>query len=183
MLDKVQEPGFMQWFGYLVGFAWLVEKLGGWFVKLRGDEKPSKREIQGTLTTVPETRHAEQSEVDELREEVRDLREENQGQHNEAARAGQARVSALSEVIDIRTTEIEHKLEGAVKDLLHRMDEGFKDLSKQLHDVSLQGARHDATLPHLGERITALTERYNEAIPAVHRRIDELTKAIASKGR
>ena len=183
MLDKVKDQGFAQWVVYLFVFVWLAEKVGGWALKYRGEEKPVKREIQGTLTTVPEMRHAEQSEVDELREDVQSLREENQGQHNEAARAGQARVQALSEVIDSRTSEIEHKLEGAVKDLLMRMDEGFKDLSKQLHDVSLQGARHDATLPHLGERITALTDRYNEAIPAVHRRIDDLTKAIAGKGR
>jgi chromosome segregation ATPase len=183
MLDQVKEPGFAQWVVYLIVLLYVVEKVGGGVMKLTGRELPVKRQIEGTLTTVPETRHADQSEVDELRDEVQSLREENQGQHNEAARAGQGRVQALSEFIDSRTGEIELKLEGAVKDLMNRMDAGFKELSKQLQDVSLQGARHDATLPHLGERITALTERYNEAIPSVHRRIDELTKAIATKGR
>jgi hypothetical protein len=174
------EAGFVKNWMMMLGFA-LMLGLQVW-QGVRGSQV-QRRDVSGTLTTVPVKQHADQSEVDELKEEVQELKEESRAQHMQAATAGHQRVMALSEVIDTRTGEIEQKLEVSMKEVLLRMDEGFKDLSEKLAAVSIQGARHDATLPHLSERITALTDRYNEEVPSIHRRIDDLTKAMASKTR
>lgn len=179
----IKDPGFAQWLLYLLVATLILKEVGGVVLRVMGVSLPVKREITGTVRTTPEKLHADQAEVDQLKEDLQELREENRTQHSQAATAGTQRVMALSEVIDTRTGEIEHKLEGSMKELMLRMDAGFKDLSEKLAAVSVQGARHDATLPHLSERITALTDRYNEAVPSIHRRIDELTKAMAAKTR
>jgi len=174
MLDEVKEPGFAQWVVYLIVLLYVVEKVGGGVMKLTGREVPALREISGTMTTVPETRHAEQSEVDELREEVRDLREENQGQHNAASLAGTQRVAALSEVIESRTGEIEKKLDESLKDLLKRMDDGFAAMSRKLDPLTVEVARHDTHLVDLVPRILRVETRLSESTQNLHNRINDL---------
>jgi hypothetical protein len=181
VMEIVKDPGFAQWVVYLLVVVIGIEKIGGGLMRFMGVSLPVKRDISGTLTTVPERRHAEQGEVDELADELQNLREENQAQHAAASLAGTQRVTALSEVIDTRTNEIEDKLAASVKELMERMDTGFQRVSDQLAGIAIQSARHDAVLPDLRDRITALTERYNKSLPDVHKRIDELTRALAER--
>jgi len=181
-LEVLKDPGFAQWIVYLMVAIYVMEKVGSAVLRVTGREMPGRREIHGTVTTVEPVRHADQAEVDEIKDEVQGLREENQAQHQAAAVAGSQRVAALSEGIDAKTSELEDKMEAGLKELLLRMDTGFKDLGDSLRGVMIQQARHDEAIPHINERIAALTARYNETIPALHGRIDAILKGRARQG-
>jgi hypothetical protein len=132
-----------------------------------------KRDVSGTLTTKPETQHADKSEVDELKLALQSLREENRSQHNQAATAGANRVAALSEVVDSETSSLSQKIDAVQDKLLEKIEEGFSSVHDKLNAVAIQAARHDEALPHLRDRIESLTGRYNDAIPNIHKRIDD----------
>ena len=179
----IKDPGFAQWVVYLLVAIWVIKEVGGGLLRMMGVSLPVKRDISGTLTTKPEKQHADQNEVNELKAALQALREENRTQHNQAATAGANRVAALSEVVDSETASLSQKIDAVQDKLLEKIEEGFSGIHEKLNAVAIQAARHDEALPHLTERIAALTVRHNEAIPNIHRRIDELTRSMASKTR
>jgi Tfp pilus assembly protein PilN len=181
VMEIVKDPGFAQWVVYLLVVVIVVEKIGGGLMRLTGRSVPAQREITGKLTTAAEKQHADQGEVDEIKEELQDLKEETRAQHMQASTAAANRVAALSEVIDSRTREVEKAVAESVKGIMERVDRGFDELGKRLTDVAVQGARHDAVLAPLAERLAVLERKHSEGMKAAHDRINDAIKLAMEK--
>lgn len=121
-----------------------------------------KREISGSIETRSEREHADKQETEKRLEEIEDdlelLTTTNAHEHQEAARAGAARVEKIKEHIDQRLTAHDEKLEAVRKSIEH-----FMQLT----------AAHAAVIPQLDERISQLTEAHHEDVRRIHARIDD----------
>lgn len=123
---------------------------------------------------------ARKSELAQLRRDFEGFRAENQSQHQAAVTAGQQRVTALSEVLDQETTEIMDRVERLREGLTEKLDREFRSLHEKLAQMGERVAAHHAEIPNLKERLEDLTDRYNTAIPAIHRRIDDAVRLSTS---
>jgi hemerythrin len=164
------EAGFVKSWMIMLGFA-LMLGLQVW-QGVRGSQV-QRRDVSGTLTTVPEKRHADQSEVEELKKAVDALRQENQAQHQAAAVSGQNRVAALSTVLDTETTALSEKIDAVRDRVLEKIEEGFKTLTDNMNAIALKSERHDAVLPPLVVRVQELERKHSEAVGKIHERIND----------
>lgn len=175
LLRTMKEPGFAQWFVYLLVFLMVVDRLTAFVNR----DKPKKTEVSGSVETQEKQTFADAKEVEKLRVDLESLRTENASQHEAALRAGATRVTNLSEVMDRETSEITTKVDALQKTITERLDDGFEKLHEKINKIALQTAGHARDIPHIDEKVDALTQRYNEAIPKLHSRIDDAIKGKA----
>lgn len=176
LASKVTEPGFAQWVVYLLVFIYVAEKIVGGIMRLVG-RSPS---LHVRAETRPAAVPAEKSELDELRAEVKGLREVQDGQHRAALVAGEQRVTALSEVVDRETEAIMAKVEAQAKQLNEKLDVQFAALHEKVNTIALSVAHHGSEIPHLKDRLDDLGERHNRAVTGLHARVDDLMRRSAA---
>lgn len=174
------DEGFVKNWMIMLGFA-LMLGLQVW-QGVRGSQV-QRRDVSGTLTTVPEKRHADADEVEDLKRSVEALRVENQAQHQAAAVSGQNRVAALSTVLDSETTALSEKIDAVRDRVLEKIDEGFKTLTDNMNAIALKSERHDAVLPPLVVRVQELERKHSEAVGKIHERINDFLSKQPSQNK
>lgn len=158
-LDVIREPGFSAWVVYLIVFLMVVDRLKSWFV-------PASRKISGSIETRSEREHADKAEtekrLDEIEEDLSELRQSNTQQHAEASRAGLARVESITKHIDT---------------LFARHEEKHDELTSRINKFIELASRHDAVIPQLDERLTQLSTETHASVQRLHSRIDDTIRA------
>lgn len=142
----------------MLGFALML-----WMQWRNGNGQ--KREISGSIETRSEREHADKAETEKRLEEIEDdielLTTTNAHEHQEAAKAGAARVEKIKEHIDQKLSAHDEKLEAVRKSIEH-----FMQLT----------AAHAAVIPQLDERITQLAQEQNTNVQRLHARIDDAVR-------
>lgn len=169
-IDEVPDAFVKNWM-IMMGFAVMI--IIQIWTAMRGGQV-QKRDVSGTLTTVPEKQHADQSEVDDLEDDVQSLRDEMLGMHNQSATAATARVQALSTVIEVTTRELERKMETKVDAVMRKVEAGFDAISKKLDPVVVDVAKHETHLEDVVPRLLRVETRLSDASQRLHERINDL---------
>ena len=168
---------FVKNFMVMLGFA--LALWGGRALGRRG-RKEDPVHVQQPLVVQANDEVVRKSELAQLRTDFENFRAENQAQHQAAVTAGQNRVTALSEVLDEETSEILERVEKLREGLTEKLDREFRLLHEKISQQGMRVAAHHAEIPNLKERLEDLTDRYNTAIPAIHRRIDDAVRLSTS---
>lgn len=176
LTGKVTEPGFAQWVVYLLVFIYVAEKIVGGIMRLVGRSPSLHVRAETRAAAVP----ADKGELDKLQAEFEELREEQTSQHNAALRAGEQRVSALSEMFDRETDAITAKMEAQARQLNDKLDVQFAALHEKVNTIALSVAHHGSEIPHLKDRLDDLGERHNRAVTGLHARVDDLMRRSAA---
>ena len=144
----LHEKGFIDWVVYLLAFLFVVKVIRDWFV-------PEERKISGKVQTEPAIEHADQSDLDDLSENVNALREEITAQFRESQRSGENRVMAITQDINAEMSGLGSKL----GELTKLITAALVDNAKQTAEISsLQSSifRHDAEVREIQARIAEL---------------------------
>lgn len=176
LADKVTEPGFAQWVVYLLVFIYVLEKIAGGLMRLTGRSPSLHVRAETREASVP----AEKSELDKLRADFEELREEQVSQHNAALKAGADRVTALSEVVDRETEQIMAQVQAQGRQINEKLDVQFTALHEKVNAIALSVAHHGSEIPHLKDRLDDLGERHNRAVTGLHQRVDDILRRAAA---
>lgn len=172
LLRTVKEPGFAQWFVYLLVFLMVVDRLKGWIDR----DKPKKTEVSGSLKTSPEETFATTAEVSALKEEIKGLSEEGEAQHNEARRNAEHRVADLARAVDEESKELGNKIDK----LTDKLELGVNGLREKIDAAILLSTAHHAEIPHLKDRYEELISRYNRDLEGLNNRINDAMNAATA---
>lgn len=175
--EILRDPGFQSWMMYAIAAVILWEKVSG-ILKAR-----RVRIDGGEVVTTPAVRYADEGDLEKLRDDLDELRQENAAQHQAAALAGQQRVMALSEVVDAETKEIMANIRGLDERIMERLDTGFNALHEKVNGVAILTARHDVALPRLEKQVDDLTRKHSEAMGRLHERVNESIRMAAAASK
>ncbi|MGV3664284.1 MAG: hypothetical protein ACO1TE_29195 [Prosthecobacter sp.] len=108
-------------------------------------KKGQSREISGSIETRPGKTPADKGELDALKQSVEALSREISAQFNEAKRAGEARVAAITQNVDEEMGVLSGRI-GSLADALHeKINKALQDNAGQASDIKhlqVEGYRH-----------------------------------------
>lgn len=172
ILRVIREPGFADFVVYAFVSGYIIEKVYNWFT--RG--KPNKTIVTGSLETSEAFKPADAKDVAEMKRQIDGLRQEQEAMLNAALKAGENRVTDLSKVMDRETAEIKERVDSLEEKLLDKLERISGTITDKISGLAVEAAKHGASIPDLDRRISELSQRYNEAIPRIHSRIDDAMK-------
>jgi hypothetical protein len=153
--EILREKGFIDWVVYLLAFLFVVKVLKDWFV-------PEERKISGTVDTKPAVQHADKAALDALTKTVNSLSEEISAQFNNAQRAGEARVSAITQDINAEMSSIAQRI-GLLAEALHEKINHVALASathgEAIGNLKAADSRHDAQVARIQQNIEALLDK------------------------
>ena len=150
-IDQVDASIFKQ---VLQILAWLATGgLGLWLGKSWGAKgtKESPVAIEQPLAVQKHDAAAKQSELKKLETSITSLAEQINAQFAAMTKAGQDRAAAITQ----------------------SMDDELRVITGKIEVFMLMATRHDAVIPQIEERLSALSAEHNNAVQRLHSRVDD----------
>lgn len=157
----------MKVWGSIIGGLVLIDRVMSMVDRFKG--RPAK--VEGTITTETKSRVATLADVQQLKEELNEFKAENETQHHAGRTAGEARVTALSQVMGAETKQIEH----SIHELGAKVDGLTHALHEKVNRIATEVAGHGAQIP----LILRAVERATAALDGTNSRIDDLVRMSA----
>lgn len=113
VMNAIKEPGFGQWLVYLLVCLIVVDRVGGWVMRLRA----TRTEVSGQVETTPKVEYAKAAELAEVKRDVETLKKEATTDRTQTALAAETRLGQIREVIHSECAKVTSELHN-MKDAL-----------------------------------------------------------------